>query len=147
MFMVKLEIIENLQEALNVQETINLISKAEKELVGKVYNDIISSNISNDELIEKYELFYLREICKIDDILSFKNIEIIRSLLISRLSELSVDLYYVISTILLLEHSLVGSARMLLKTLSENYNTENITADVYEILKELPNEEKYKTRG
>ncbi len=140
--MVKLEIIENLQEALNVQETINLISKAEKELVGKVYNDIISSNISNDELIEKYELFYLREICKIDDILSFKNIEIIRSLLISRLSELSVDLYYVISTILLLEHSLVGSARMLLKTLSENYNTENITADVYEILKELPNEEK-----
>jgi hypothetical protein len=42
----------------------------------------------------------------------------------------------------LLEHSLVGSARMLLKTLSENYNTENITADVYEILKELPNEEK-----
>lgn len=142
MFMVKLEIIENLQEALNVQETINLISKAEKELVGKVYNDIISSNISNDELIEKYELFYLREICKIDDILSFKNIEIIRSLLISRLSELSVDLYYVISTILLLEHSLVGSARMLLKTLSENYNTENITADVYEILKELPNEEK-----
>lgn len=142
MFMVKLEIIENLQEALNVQETINLISKAEKELVGKVYNDIISSNISNDELIEKYELFYLREICKIDEILSFKNIEIIRSLLISRLSELSVDLYYVISTILLLEHSLVGSARMLLKTLSENYNTENITADVYEILKELPNEEK-----
>lgn len=142
MFMVKLEIIENLQEALNVQETINLISKAEKELVGKVYNDIISSNISNDELIEKYKLFYLREICKIDDILSFKNIEIIRSLLISRLSELSVDLYYVISTILLLEHSLVGSARMLLKTLSENYNTENITADVYEILKELPNEEK-----
>lgn len=142
MFMVKLEIIENLQEALNVQETINLISKAEKELVGKVYNDIISSNISNDELIEKYELFYLREICKIDDILSFNNIEIIRSLLISRLSELSVDLYYVISTILLLEHSLVGSARMLLKTLSENYNTENITADVYEILKELPNEEK-----
>lgn len=142
MFMVKLEIIENLQEALNVQETINLISKAEKELVGKVYNDIISSNISNDELIEKYELFYLREICKIDDILSFKNIEIIRSLLISRLSELSVGLYYVISTILLLEHSLVGSARMLLKTLSENYNTENITADVYEILKELPNEEK-----
>ena len=142
MFMVKLEIIENLQEALNVQETINLISKAEKGLVGKVYNDIISSNISNDELIEKYELFYLREICKIDDILSFKNIEIIRSLLISRLSELSVDLYYVISTILLLEHSLVGSARMLLKTLSENYNTENITADVYEILKELPNEEK-----
>lgn len=142
MFMVKLEIIENLQEALNVQETINLISKAEKELVGKVYNDIISSNISNDELIEKYELFYLREICKIDDILSFKNIEIIRSLLISRLSELSVDLYYVISTILLLEHSLVGSARMLLKTLSENYNTDNITADVYEILKELPNEEK-----
>lgn len=142
MFMVKLEIIENLQEALNVQETINLISKAEKELVGKVYNDIISSNISNDELIEKYELFYLREICKIEDILSFKNIEIIRSLLISRLSELSVDLYYVISTILLLEHSLVGSARMLLKTLSENYNTENITADVYEILKELPNEEK-----
>lgn len=142
MFMVKLEIIENLQEALNVQETINLISKAEKELVGKVYNDIISSNISNDELIEKYELFYLREICKIDDILSFKNIEIIRSLLISRLSELSVDLYYVISTILLLEHSLVGSARMLLKTLSENYNTENITADVYEILKEIPNEEK-----
>ena len=142
MFMVKLEIIENLQEALNVQETINLISKAEKELVGKVYNDIISSNICNDELIEKYELFYLREICKIDDILSFKNIEIIRSLLISRLSELSVDLYYVISTILLLEHSLVGSARMLLKTLSENYNTENITADVYEILKELPNEEK-----
>ena len=140
--MVKLEIIENLQEALNVQETINLISKAEKELVGKVYNDIISSNISNDELIEKYELFYLREICKIDEILSFKNIEIIRSLLISRLSELSVDLYYVISTILLLEHSLVGSARMLLKTLSENYNTENITADVYEILKELPNEEK-----
>ncbi|MED9996372.1 MAG: hypothetical protein UFP03_06210 [Paludibacteraceae bacterium] len=140
--MVKLEIIENLQEALNVQETINLISKAEKELVGKVYNDIISSNISNDELIEKYELFYLREICKIDDILSFKNIEIIRSLLISRLSELSVGLYYVISTILLLEHSLVGSARMLLKTLSENYNTENITADVYEILKELPNEEK-----
>lgn len=140
--MVKLEIIENLQEALNVQETINLISKAEKELVGKVYNDIISSNISNDELIEKYELFYLREICKIDDILSFNNIEIIRSLLISRLSELSVDLYYVISTILLLEHSLVGSARMLLKTLSENYNTENITADVYEILKELPNEEK-----
>lgn len=140
--MVKLEIIENLQEALNVQETINLISKAEKELVGKVYNDIISSNISNDELIEKYELFYLREICKIDDILSFKNIEVIRSLLISRLSELSVDLYYVISTILLLEHSLVGSARMLLKTLSENYNTENITADVYEILKELPNEEK-----
>lgn len=140
--MVKLEIIENLQEALNVQETINLISKAEKELVGKVYNDIISSNISNDELIEKYELFYLREICKIDDILSFKNIEIIRSLLISRLSELSVDLYYVISTILLLEHSLVGSARMLLKTLSEDYNTENITADVYEILKELPNEEK-----
>lgn len=142
MFMVKLEIIENLQEALNVQETINLISKAEKELVGKVYNDIISSNISNDELIEKYELFYLREICKIDDILSFKNIEIIRSLLISRLSELSVDLYYVISTILLLEHSLVGTARMLLKTLSEKYNTENITADVYEILKELPNEEK-----
>ena len=142
MFMVKLEIIENLQEALNVQETINLISKAEKELVGKVYNDIISSNISNDELIEKYELFYLREFCKIDDILSFKNIEIIRSLLISRLSELSVDLYYVISTILLLEHSLVGSARMLLKILSENYNTENITADVYEILKELPNEEK-----
>lgn len=142
MFMVKLEIIENLQEALNVQETINLISKAEKELVGKVYNDIISSNISNDELIEKYELFYLREICKIDDILSFKDIEILRSLLISRLSELSVDLYYVISTILLLEHSLVGSARMLLKTLSENYNTENITADVYEILKELPNEEK-----
>lgn len=142
MFMVKLEIIENLQEALNVQETINLISKAEKELVGKVYNDIISSNISNDELIEKYELFYLREICKIDEILSFKNIEIIRSFLISRLSELSVDLYYVISTILLLEHSLVGSARMLLKTLSENYNTENITADVYEILKELPNEEK-----
>ena len=142
MFMVKLEIIENLQEALNVQETINLISKAEKGLVGKVYNDIISSNISNDELIEKYELFYLREICKIDDILSLKNIEIIRSLLISRLSELSVDLYYVISTILLLEHSLVGSARMLLKTLSENYNTENITADVYEILKELPNEEK-----
>lgn len=140
--MVKLEIIENLQEALNVQETINLISKAEKELVGKVYNDIISSNISNDELIEKYELFYLREICKIDDILSFKDIEILRSLLISRLSELSVDLYYVISTILLLEHSLVGSARMLLKTLSENYNTENITADVYEILKELPNEEK-----
>ena len=140
--MVKLEIIENLQEALNVQETINLISKAEKELVGKVYNDIISSNISNDELIEKYELFYLRESCKIDDILSFKNIEIIRSLLISRLSELSVDLYYVISTILLLEHSLVGSARMLLKTLSEDYNTENITADVYEILKELPNEEK-----
>lgn len=142
MFMVKLEIIENLQEALNVQETINLISKAEKGLVGKVYNDIISSNISNDELIEKYELFYLREICKIEDILSLKNIEIIRSLLISRLSELSVDLYYVISTILLLEHSLVGSARMLLKTLSENYNTENITADVYEILKELPNEEK-----
>lgn len=140
--MVKLELIENLQEALNVQETINLISKAEKELVGKVYNDIISSNISNDELIEKYKLFYLRESCKIDDILSFKNIEIIRSLLISRLSELSVDLYYVISTILLLEHSLVGSARMLLKTLSENYNTENITADVYEILKELPNEEK-----
>lgn len=142
MFMVKLEIIENLQEALNVQETINLISKAEKELVGKVYNDIISSNISNDELIEKYKLFYLRESCKIDDILSFKNLEIIRSLLISRLSELSVDLYYVISTILLLEHSLVGSARMLLKILSENYNTENITADVYEILKELPNEEK-----
>ena len=140
--MVKLEIIENLQEALNVQETINLISKAEKELVGKVYNDIISSNISNDELIEKYKLFYLRESCKIDDILSFKNLEIIRSLLISRLSELSVDLYYVISTILLLEHSLVGSARMLLKILSENYNTENITADVYEILKELPNEEK-----
>lgn len=133
------EKIEELQEALTVQETINLLTKSDKEeIIEKVYNDIITSKISNDELIVKYNLVYLRTNCTLEDILSFNDIGIIRSLLISRLSELSVDLYYVIPSILALEYSLIGNAKMLLKTLSENYNIDNITEDIYKILEELP---------
>lgn len=137
------EKIEELQEALTVQETINLLTKSDKEeIIEKVYNDIITSKISNDELIVKYNLVYLRTNCTLEDILSFNDIGIIRSLLISRLSELSVDLYYVIPSILALEYSLIGNAKMLLKTLSENYNIDNITEDIYKILEELPDNKK-----
>lgn len=137
------EKIEELQEALTVQETINLLTKSDKEeIIEKVYNDIITSKISNDELIVKYNLGYLRTNCTLEDILSFNDIGIIRSLLISRLSELSVDLYYVIPSILALEYSLIGNAKMLLKTLSENYNIDNITEDIYKILEELPDNKK-----
>lgn len=139
-----LEKIEKLQEALTVQETINLITKTQKnEIIENVYSDIKSSNISNDELIIKYNFNHLRSNCTLDEILNLGDIEILRSLLMSRLSELSADLYDdVVPTILFLEESLIGNAKMLLKTLSDNYDVNNIAYDVYEILAEPPKEDK-----
>ena len=138
-----LEKIEKLQEALTVQETINLITKTQKnEIIENVYSDIKSSNISNDELIIKYNFNHLRSNCTLDEILKLGDIEILRSLLMSRLSELSADLYDVVPTILFLEESLIGNAKMLLKTLSDNYDVNNIAYDVYEILAEPPKEDK-----